>query len=194
MTFLGLGIAAGLFFIFYQTYNRIIALKESATAAFEEIDIQLDARGKKFDSLINTVKKYMDYEGETLKKITELRSKSISIDANDPQAKIDLENQLSKMVTSGEFSKGLSIQVEAYPDLKANQNMLQLQDEIVSIENKLAYSKSGYNASVQEYNTFIGGLFAQFLVKMFSSLKKDFTYWGISAEAAVKEETRRVEF
>src|SRR5262249_19981893 len=103
-------------------------------------------RYKVFESLINVVKQYMDYEKTTLKDVVALRSKAVeATNAGNTQAKIDAENQISKIAS------GINVLFENYPDLQANQNALQLHEEIDNIENKIDYDKQAYNNSVENY-------------------------------------------
>jgi LemA protein len=183
--------------VFATIYNGIVANKEAVDNSFREIDIALDSRGKKFDSLISAVKKSMSFESDTLEKVVKLRSQIQEINAggNKNSAEVkNIENELSTMISSGALQKGISIQVEAYPDLKATQNMLQFQEEIVSIEDKLAYAKKGYNASIEEYNVSIKSLFGSMVVKMAPQLAEKYEYWQISEEVKKTEEKRRVSF
>jgi len=179
-----------------MTYNKIVALKERAINSEKDISIQLDRRGKIFDSLIATVKKAMDYEKSTLKEVIELRSKILKLDGSalDSKEKQELEEKLSQMVASGSVSSGINMTMEAYPDLKANDNMKVFQEEIVTTENKLSYAKQGYNASIEEYNATIKAFPGVFIVGNFPNLKKDFIYWELSEEEVITRESRVVEF
>src|SRR5688572_11185381 len=113
------------------TYNRLIALIEAVRNNQRQIDIQLDRRFKVFESLINVVKKYMDYEQTTLKDVVRLRSQAQEAKANgDEKARIEAENGISGIAGK------LNIVFEQYPTLKANENCLQLQEEILSTENR----------------------------------------------------------
>src|SRR5579862_4584889 len=121
------------------TFNRLIAQIETVRNNQKQIDIQLDRRFKVFESLINVVKKYMDYEKTTLKDVVALRNQAQDAKSKgDEKGRIDAENQISTIASH------LNVVFEQYPDLKANQNCLQLQEEIVSTENKLAYAKQSY--------------------------------------------------
>src|SRR5437868_11754724 len=128
-------------------YNRLISQIEAIRNNQKQIDIQLDRRFKVFESLINVVKKYMDYEQTTLKDVVALRNQAQQAHASgDEKTRIDAENKISNIATH------LNLVFEQYPDLKANQNVMQLQEEIVSTENKLAYSKQSFNDSIEIYN------------------------------------------
>jgi len=179
-----------------MTYNKIIGQREQVVNNESQISIQLDTRGKKFDSLISAVKKAMDYEKTTLKEIIELRTKATEIkdSALSNSEKQELEEELSQKISSNEFSKAFSITVEAYPELKANDNLMQLQEEIVSTENKLAYSKQAFNDSIAKYNATIASVPDNLIVAMFKGLKRDFSYWKLTKDKVKTEEDRRVNF
>jgi len=181
-------------------FNKIINQKEEVRNGETQISIQLDRRGKIFDSLINTVKKVMDYEKNTLMEVIELREKAKTLkdfNQNETASKElkEVEDQISKIVTSGELTSSLNLTMEAYPELKANENMLQLQEEIVSTENKLSFAKQAYNDSIERYKATIQSVPDVFLVNMFEKqLKEDFEYWNISEEKVQEAEDRKVEF
>jgi LemA protein len=159
-------------------YNQLIALIEAINNNKRQIEIQLDRRFKVFQSLIETVKKYMDYEQTTLKDVVSLRNQAQKAqESGDEQGRIAAENGISKIAA------GINVVFEQYPDLKANQNVLQLQEEIVSTENKLAYSKQAYNDGVERYEAKKKSFFEAMVVGFFASkLNKTFEYWGISDE------------
>ena len=130
----------GLIVWFIGIYNKLIHLIEAVKNNQKQIDIQLDRRFKVFESLINVVKNYMDYEKSTLMQVVALRNKSVSAaNAGDEKGRIEAENGISKIAA------GLNLVFEQYPDLKANQNALQLQEEIVSTENKLAFASQAFS-------------------------------------------------
>ena len=159
-----------------SVYNSLIALIEAVRNNQKQIDIQLDRRFKVFESLINVVKKYMDYEKSTLKEVVELRNQAQRAhQVGNEAARIDAENKISGIMG------GLNLVFEQYPDLKANQNALQLQEEIVSTENKLAYAKQALNDSIERYNATKKSFFQSMVVGLFKAkLDVDFTYWQLS--------------
>ena len=126
-------------------YNGLVRLRNRRQNAFADIDVQLRQRHDLVPQLVDTVKGYAGHEKEVLTKITEARSAAMAATTID--GKIVAEQQLSSALA------GLKVQVEAYPDLKANQNFLQLQEELSDIENKLAASRRFFNAATAEYNT-----------------------------------------
>ncbi len=189
--FIVLGIIAVLIIWLIMGYNKFIAQIEAVTNSEKEISVQLDRRGKVFDSLISTVKKYMEHEEGVLAKVTELRSQTQS---SDPKVAEQAQNELSNIVASGELSKGLNITMEAYPDLKASNNMMQLQEEIVSTENKLNFAKKAFNNNFENYNKMRKSFPSLIIPKVISSVDKEFEYWSLSEEDVKAQEEKRVEF
>lgn len=125
-------------------YNGLVKLRNNRENAFADIDVQLKQRHDLIPQLINTVKGYMNHERETLEAITNARQKAVA--ATTINDKIAAEQQLMTAM------QGLNIQVEAYPDLKANQNFMQLQNEMSDIENKLAAVRRFFNSATKELN------------------------------------------
>lgn len=179
-------IVLGVYFV--VTYNALIAMIEAVRNNKKQIDIQLDRRFKVFESLINVVKTYMDYEKSTLSQVVELRNQAQSAkDSGDEQARMTAENAISKI------AGGINVVFEQYPDLKANQNALQLQEEIVSTENKLAYAKQAYNDSIERYNAKKASFFEAFIVSMCASkLNFEFVYWNLDEDTIAKQENYTV--
>lgn len=165
-------------------YNQLIGLIEAIKNNFRQIDIQLDRRFKVFQSLIETVKKAMDYEKTTLKDVVALRNQAQEAKAKgDEKGRIEAENGISKIASN------INLVFEQYPDLKANQNAMQLQEEIVNTENKLSYAKQAYNDSIEKYNATKKSFFQAIVVSLFSSkLDQDYEYWQLEeADAKAKE-------
>lgn len=172
---------AALAFYAIGIYNKLIGQIEAVQNNKKQIDIQLDRRFKVFESLIEVVKKYMDYEKTTLKDVVALRSQAQAAkQEGDTEGQIKAENQISKIAA------GINIVFENYPDLKANQNALQLQEEIVNTENKLSFSKQAYNDSIEVYYATKKSFFESMVVSLApEKLDKTFEYWGLD-EADVK--------
>jgi len=139
-----LGLVVLLVFVVIGVYNSLVTLKNNRENAFADIDVQLQQRHDLIPNLINTVKGYAKHEDSVLTKVTQARQKAIS--AKGINEKIAAETELTTALG------GLSIQVEAYPDLKANQNFLQLQTELSDIENKLAAVRRFFNSATKELN------------------------------------------
>lgn len=170
------------------SYNRLISQIETINNNQKQIDIQLDRRFKVFESLINVVKKYMDYEQTTLKDVVALRNQAQAAKQEGNQTvRIAAENKISDIATH------LNFVFEQYPDLKANQNALQLQEEIVSTENKLAFAKQSYNDSIEIYNANKKSFPDNLVVSMFrAKLDFDFIYWQLSEEKVKEQESYTV--
>lgn len=155
--FIVLGIIALLVIWIISLYNGLVRLRNRRQNAFADIDVQLRQRHDLVPQLVETVKGYAAHEKDLLMKVTEARTAAMSATTID--GKIVAEQQLSNALA------GLKVQVEAYPDLKANQNFLQLQEELSDIENKLAASRRFFNAATTEYNnaveSFPGNLVAR---------------------------------
>lgn len=138
-------------------YNGLVSLRNRRQNAFADIDVQLRQRHDLVPQLVETVKGYAGHEKEVLTKITEARTGAMQAQGIDNR--IAAEQQLTSAL------QGLRVQVEAYPDLKANQNFLHLQQELGDIENKLAASRRFFNGATTEYNnaveTFPGNLVAR---------------------------------
>lgn len=173
---------------FIGIYNNLIHLIEAVKNNQKQIDIQLDRRFKVFESLINVVKNYMDYEKTTLSQVVSLRNKAVSAtNSGDEKTRIEAENAISKIASN------LNVVFERYPDLKANQNAMQLQEEIVNTENKLAFSKQALNDSIERYNATKKSLLQSFVVSFFpSKLDITFEYWQLSSETVAERENYTV--
>jgi LemA protein len=141
---------------FWGIYNRIIRAENRIDNSWAQIDVQLKRRADLIPNLIETVRGYMMHERGTMESVTKARAAIMS--AKTPQESMDANNMLSGAL------KSLFAVAENYPDLKANQNFLQLQDELTHTEDKIAYSRQHYNDSVLSYNnaieTFPGNFFA----------------------------------
>lgn len=127
-------------------FNNLVTLKNRVKNAYSQIEVQLKRRHDLIPNLVETVKGYMDHERETLEKVINARNIASKI-SNDAKVQSANENVLSGAL------KSLFAVSENYPDLKANQNFLALQEEITSTENKIAFARQFYNDSVMQYNT-----------------------------------------
>lgn len=139
-----IGVVAILVIWIIAIYNGLVRLKNNRENAFADIDVQLKQRHDLVPQLIGAVKGYMEHERGTLDSVTQARQKAMN--AGSVNDKIAAEKELSSALT------GLSIQVEAYPDLKASQNFMQLQNELSDIENKLAAVRRFFNSATKELN------------------------------------------
>jgi LemA protein len=144
----------GLFFV--GQYNGLVTLRNRFKNAFAQIDVQLKRRYDLIPNLVETAKGYLKHERETLEAVTQARNIAQSAGARaaanpgDPDAMKSLG--AAEAGLTGALSR-LMVVAEAYPDLKANQNMMALQEELTSTENKVAFSRQAYNDSVMAYNT-----------------------------------------
>lgn len=175
---IALVIIAFLFIIGIFFYNSLIGKKNQVTNAFSAIDVMLKKRFDLIPNLVEVVKQYTTYESSTLSKIVELRSKATSGNVSDAE-KASLDAQLSTSV------KGLMVNVENYPDLKANTNFINLQTTWTESEEQIAAARRTYNSSVTDYNNaimmFPGSMFAGML-----------GYQQISVLATAEEERKNV--
>ncbi|RAP35124.1 LemA family protein [Legionella quinlivanii] len=183
-------ILALLAFWLISIYNTLIGMIEAINNNKKQIDIQLDRRFKVFESLIQTVNKYMDYEKTTLKDVVALRNQAQAARASgDEKARMDAENQISQIAS------GINLVFEQYPDLKASQNMLQLQEEIVNTENKLSYAKQAYNDSIERYYAKKKSFVEAMVVNFFADkLNKEFEYWSLPEDQIKAREDYTVKF
>ena len=145
-------------------YNSLVKLRNNRENAFANIDVQLKQRHDLIPQLVATVKGYAQHEKELLLKVTEARAAAMQ--ATGINDKIQAENQLTSALA------GLKVSLEAYPDLKANQNFLQLQGEISDIENKLAATRRYFNTATRELNNQVQTFPANILAGMFGFQKE----------------------
>mgnify|MGYP005843213311 CR=1 FL=1 len=126
-------------------YNRLIKMRNRVDEAWSDIDVQLKRRYDLIPNLVNTVKGYAQHERELFERVTEARSKAMGAQSMEEQSQA--ENQLSETL------KSLFAVAENYPDLKANQNFLELQRELTDTENKIQAARRFYNGNVRDFNT-----------------------------------------
>ena len=126
------------------TYNTMVAGEETINGEWAKVETQYQRRSDLIPNLVSTVKGYAAHEKDTLERVIQARNGAVSAKTIDE--KIAAENQLSSALS------GLKITLEAYPDLKANQNFLQLQEEVSDVENKLAAVRRYFNSATKEYN------------------------------------------
>ncbi len=143
-----LGIIVILGLIFVGIYNGLVRLRNAVKNAWAQIDVQLKRRHDLIPNLVETVKGYRDFERETLEAVIKARGAAVqgAQSGAGPAAQGKLEGELTSALGR------LMVVVERYPDLKANQNFLALQEELTSTENKIAFSRQYYNDSVLKYN------------------------------------------
>ena len=131
--------------IIMDMYNGLIRKKNEVENAFGGMDVQLKKRYDIIPNLISTVKQYMTHEKELLTKVTELRSHAMNGKVSNEQ-KVDLDNQITGAM------KGIMVAVESYPDLKANENFMNLQKTMNEVESQISAARRAYNASITDFN------------------------------------------
>lgn len=141
-------------------YNSLITLRQRVKNAWSQIDVQLQRRFDLIPNLVETVKGYMQHEKTVLEKVTELRSSWA--EAQTVQEKANLDNKLTETL------KTIMAVSENYPDLKANQNFSELQEELRNTENKISYSRQFYNDSVTRYNIKLEVVPSNIIASMFN--------------------------
>jgi LemA protein len=142
-------------FFLVSIYNRLVSGRNAYKNAFAQIDVQLTRRHDLIPNLVETAKGYMKHERETLEAVITARNQAVSglrtaaADPSNPSAVQQLAG--AENALSGALGRMFAL-AEAYPDLKANQNMMQLSEELTSTENKVAFARQAYNDSVMNYN------------------------------------------
>ena len=163
-------------------YNGLVRLRNQVKNAWSQIDVQLKRRHDLIPNLVETAKGYMKHERETLDSITQARSHAVEASGVADQAKAE-----------GELSNALSrfmLVVENYPDLKASQNFLSLQEELSSTENKVGFARQFYNDQVQTFNTKIESVPTNIMANMFNFKQAEF----FEIETPAEREVPKVQF
>ncbi len=181
-TLLVIGIA--LFLAIVSIYNGLVGLRNRVKNGWSQIDVQLKRRHDLIPNLVETAKGYMQHERETFIRVTEARAKAMGAGAGSPrevgQAEGGLSDALAKFLLT----------VENYPELKANENFLRLQEELTSTENRIAYARQAYNDDVLQYNNKIEMFPSNIIAGMFQFLKSEF----FQIENVKERETPQVKF
>jgi LemA protein len=160
-------------------YNSLVRLRNRRQNAFADIDVQLRQRHDLVPQLVETVKGYATHERELLLKVTEARQAAVGAKTIDE--KIVAEQLLTSAL------QGLKVQVEAYPDLKANQNFLQLQEELSDIENKLAAARRFFNGATTEYNNAVEAFPGNLIARNFGFIREMFFDLGADTRKQMEE-------
>ena len=161
-------------------YNGLVRLRNQVDEAWNQIGVQLKRRHDLIPNLVNAVKGYMDFEQATLTKVIEARSAAVSASSQGAAQSGAAENFLTGAL------RQLFALVENYPDLKANQNVLQLQEELTTTENQIGFSRQHYNSTVRDMNTAVQTFPNVLLAGLFGMKERE--YFQIEeADAAVPE-------
>ena len=178
------GIIIVLVFWAVSLYNRLVRLKNGREQAFADVDVQLRQRHDLIPQLVEAVKGYMTHERGVLTEITEARANAMK--ATTINDKIAAETRLSTALD------GLRVQVEAYPDLKASQNFLDLQNEISDVENKIAAARRFFNSATKELNV-ATELFPSNIIATLFNFKRE-PMFDLGEKRAVIEEPPQIKF
>ncbi|CCZ18827.1 MAG: LemA family protein [Clostridium sp.] len=154
-----LAIVAIIVIAFIAIYNKLVTARQRVKNGWGQIDVQLQRRFDLIPNLVDTVKGYMAHESSVLEKVTELRTSWAN--AKTVAEKMEISNQLSDTL------KTIMAVSENYPDLKANQNFMSLQEELTNTENKISYSRQFYNDTVTRYNTMLETFPSNLVASMF---------------------------
>lgn len=166
-------------------YNNLVKLRNNRENAFANIDVQLKQRHDLVPQLVATVKGYATHEREVLQRVTEARTAAMG--ATTINDKINAENALTSALA------GLKVSLEAYPDLKANQNFMQLQNEIADLENKLAAVRRFFNSATRELNNAVETFPSNIFAKMFG-FKKELMFEVPQEERATYDKAPEIKF
>ncbi len=169
--FVFLGIILLLVFWAVGAYNRLITLRNRVKNAFAQIDVQLKRRYDLIPNLVETAKGYMKHERETLEAVIAARNQAVTANARAASDPANAGAMHQMAAAEGALSSSLGklfALSEAYPDLKANDNMMQLTEELTGTENRIAFSRQAYNDGVMEYNTSIEQFPGSVIANMFA--------------------------
>jgi LemA protein len=179
-----LGIIFLIILMAISLYNRLVKLRNNREQAFADVDVQLKQRHDLIPQLVESVKGYMGHERGVLTEITEARSNAMK--ATTINDKIAAENRLSTALD------GLKVSVEAYPDLKASQNFLDLQNEISDIENKIAAARRFFNSATKELNV-ATEMFPSNLIATLFNFKRE-PMFELGDQRAAAEQPPKIQF
>ena len=181
---IGLGVTALLIIMVISMYNKLVKLRNNRENAFADIDVQLKQRHDLIPQLVDTVKGYAAHEKDTLDRVIQARNGAMNAQSIDD--KIKAENTLTSALA------GMRITLEAYPDLKANQNFYQLQEEISDVENKLSSVRRYFNSATKELNNSVETFPSNIIAGMFN-FKKEIMF-DLGESRAKLEEAPSIKF
>ena len=168
--------------LFAKTYNKLVNGKEKVKNGWSQIDVQLRRRFDLIPNLVETVKGYAAHEKETLENVTMWRSRVSSAQTTEEaiDANVGLSGALGRLLVT----------MEKYPELKANQNFLKLQNELTEIENKISFARQFYNDTVQKYNVMVKKFPSNIIASLFKFKEEKF----FEVESSVRETVPQVKF
>lgn len=179
MLWITLGIIVVLVFIVIAMYNGLVKLRQFTRNAWSQIDVQLKRRYDLIPNLVETAKGYMKHEQETLEAV--IKARQTAIDAGSVGEQAMAENMLTSSL------RQLFALAESYPDLKANQNMMQVQEELASTENRIGFARQHYNDSVASYNIKVESFPSNVIANMFTfQMAEYFELEDVEAREPVK--------
>ena len=164
-------VVAAIVLFLIVTYNGLVRLRNMVDEAWNQISVQLKRRHDLIPNLVNAVKGYMDFEQETLTKVIEARGAAVS--ASQAGAAGAAQSAQAENFLTGALRQLFAL-VENYPDLKANQNVLQLQEELTTTENQIGFARQHYNSTVRDFNTSIQTFPSVLIAGMFGFKERDY--------------------
>ena len=180
-----IGVVAVVAIFFYATYNGFVNREEGLKSAWSNVETQYQRRADLIPNLVNTVKGYAAHETQTLNEVTEARARATSINLSADDLTPERLAQFQRAQAEVRSALGRLIAVsESYPDLKANQNFLELQAQLEGTENRIAVSRKDFNAAAQQYNVSVRRFPANLVARMFGFGQKPYFESAEGAAAA----------
>ena len=180
-----IGVVAVVAIFFYATYNGFVNREEGLKSAWSNVETQYQRRADLIPNLVNTVKGYAAHETQTLNEVTEARARATSINLSADDLTPERLAQFQRAQAEVRSALGRLIAVsESYPDLKANQNFLELQAQLEGTENRIAVTRKDFNAAAQQYNVSVRRFPANLVARMFGFGQKPYFESAEGAAAA----------
>ena len=180
-----IGVVAVVAIFFYATYNGFVNREEGPKSAWSNVETQYQRRADLIPNLVNTVKGYAAHETQTLNEVTEARARATSINLSADDLTPERLAQFQRAQAEVRSALGRLIAVsESYPDLKANQNFLELQAQLEGTENRIAVARKDFNAAAQQYNVSVRRFPANLVARMFGFGQKPYFESAEGAAAA----------